>query len=163
MTKTVIYKNAYDFHFGTPKTKASIRKVALDGGTIKLLKEWKEHQQKQIKTKYVLSFNGIPTNKHTLRHIIRRHAKIAKVKEIAVHGLRHSHASLLIHMKEDPLILKERLGHSDVQITLGTYGHLYPNRDFELASRLSNVMERDFSKKDLTSNQGNQHLSIDNH
>ena len=39
------------------------------------------------------SYNGLPTNKHTVRHIIRRHAKLAGVHPIRIHGLRHSHAS----------------------------------------------------------------------
>ncbi|GIN96930.1 site-specific integrase [Siminovitchia terrae] len=160
VTKTLIYKNASQHETDKPKTKSSIRRVALDEGTVELLNEWKIRQQKQINTDWVFSYNGIPTNKHTISHILKRHAKLADVKRITPHGLRHSHASLLIHMKEDPLILKERLGHSDIQITLGIYGHLYPNRDFELASRLSNVVKRDFSKKDLTDNQGNQYLKL---
>lgn len=160
VTKTLIYKSASEYETSKPKTKSSIRKVALDEGTIKLLITWKTLQQQQIQTDWVFSYNGIPTNKYTINHILKRHAKLADVKRITPHGLRHSHASLLIHMKEDPLILKERLGHSDVQITLGTYGHLYPNRDFELATRLSNVLKRNPAKKDLTRNQGNQYLKF---
>ena len=30
-------------------------------------------------------------------------------------------------MGENPLLIKERLGHEKIQTTLGTYGHLYPN------------------------------------
>src|SRR5690606_15236880 len=157
VTKTLIYENAHSYHFGEPKTASSKRKIAIDQQTISLLKEWKERQEKEINTNFVLSYNGVPTNKYTINHILKRHAKLAGVQRITPHGLRHSHASLLIHMKEDPIILKERLGHSDIQITLGTYSHLYPNRDFELANRLNNVIEKNFSKKDLTSNQGNQH------
>ena len=37
-------------------------------------------------------------------------------------ALRHSHASLLISMGENPLLIKERLGHEKIQTTLGTYG-----------------------------------------
>ena len=34
-------------------------------------------------------------------------------------SLRHSHASLLISMGENPLLIKERLGHEKIQTTLG--------------------------------------------
>lgn len=42
------------------------------------------------------------------------------------HSLRHSHASLLISMGENPLLIKERLGHEKIQTTLGTYGAFVP-------------------------------------
>ena len=44
-------------------------------------------------------------------------------------------------MGENPLIIKERLGHEDIQTTLGTYGHLYPNSNFEVADKLKNVIQ----------------------
>lgn len=87
---------------------------------------------------------------------INRYSKAAKVHRIRIHGLRHSHASLLISMGENPLIVKERLGHEDIQTTLGTYGHLYPNSNFEVADHLM-VVNRKTSKdtkiKHYSSNQ----------
>ena len=81
------------------KTRASIRTIALDDDLIKLLKEWKEKQDSNGGSKYVLSYNGLPTNKHTLRHVIKRHSNLANVHHIKIHALRHSHASLLISLE----------------------------------------------------------------
>lgn len=53
----------------------------------------------------------------------------------------HSHASLLISMGENPLIIKDRLGHEDIETTLGTYGHLYPNSNFEVANKLKGILQ----------------------
>ena len=39
--------------------------------------------------------------------------------------IRHSHVAYLIYQGVEPLIIKERLGHKDIQMTLNTYGHLY--------------------------------------
>lgn len=39
---------------------------------------------------------------------------------------------VLISMEENPLLIKERLGHEKIQTALGTYGHLYPNSNLEL-------------------------------
>ena len=36
-----------------------------------------------------------------------------------------------------PLIIKERLGHRDIKITLNTYGHLYPNQQRQVADMLN--------------------------
>ena len=53
---------------------------------------------------------------------------MAGVKKIDVHSLRHSHCAYLIKQGIQPLIIKERLGHKDIKITLNTYGHLYPDK-----------------------------------
>lgn len=57
--------------------------------------------------------------------------KKAGVHRNRIHALRYSHASLLISMGENSLIIKERLGHEDIETTLGTDGHLYPNSNFQ--------------------------------
>ena len=59
------------------------------------------------------------------------------VKQIRVHDLRHSHVAYLINQGVQPLIIKERLGHRDIKITLNTYGHLYPNQQKKVADMLN--------------------------
>lgn len=138
--KTLYYKNLDNYSFVEPKTKASVRHIALDGDTLTLLREWKDAQQSVVQTNFVMSYNGIPTQKHTLANAITRFSKKAGVHRIRLHALRHSHASLLISMGENPLIIKDRLGHEDIETTLGTYGHLYPNSNFEVAHKLEGIM-----------------------
>lgn len=43
----------------------------------------------------------------------------------------------LIHQGVEPLLIKQRLGHKDIGITLNTYGHLYPNEQKKLAEMLN--------------------------
>src|SRR5699024_9387973 len=134
-------ENASNYRFTKPKTIASIRVIALDSDTLNLLRDWKVAQQKQCKTNFILSYNGIPTQKYTVSHSIKRFAKAANIHRIKIHGLRLSQASLLISMGENPLVIKDRLGHEDIQMILGTYGHLYPNSNFQVADRLSNIIQ----------------------
>ncbi len=47
--------------------------------------------------------------------------------KVTMHGLRHTHASLLIHRGVHPKVISERLGHSSIAITMDTYGHLFPD------------------------------------
>ncbi|WP_257151151.1 tyrosine-type recombinase/integrase [Bacillus toyonensis] len=82
----------------------------------------------------------MPTNKSATFHIIGQYSKLANVHKIKTHALRHSHASLLISLSENALVIRDRLGHEDIQITLGTYGHLYPNMNREVANKLKNVV-----------------------
>ncbi|MGO5029073.1 tyrosine-type recombinase/integrase [Candidatus Agathobaculum pullicola] len=140
VSKSMYYKNANEFYIKEPKTKAGNRVIALDDTTIQYLLEWQEVQRKNVPSKYVLSYNGLPTNKSTARHILERHSKLAGVHRIKIHALRHSHASLLISLGENALVVRDRLGHEDIETTLGTYGHLYPNTNREVADRLSGLL-----------------------
>ena len=110
--------------------------------TIRLLKDWKAVQTKNVPSKYVLSYNGLPTtNKSATYHVITQHSKLAGIHRIKAHALRHSHASLLISMGENALVVRDRLGHEDIQTTLGTYGHLCENANKEVARKLTNIID----------------------
>ncbi len=73
-----------------------------------------------------------------LKHYLQK--KFHILKKIRVHDLRYSHASLLIEMGCQPLLIADRLGHEKIQTTLNTYSHLYPNKQAEVAAQLENVM-----------------------
>ncbi|MEY8483156.1 tyrosine-type recombinase/integrase [Lachnospiraceae bacterium 48-21] len=157
INKNMYYKSMTEYKFIEPKTQASIRDIVIDTDTINELKEWKEVQQKVLTDcNFVLSYGGIPTSKHTLPRALEKLAELAGVHRIKIHALRHSHASLLISMGENPLIIKERLGHEKIQTTLGTYGHLYPNSNFDVAKKLTGMLTytpATHSIADYTSNQ----------
>ena len=71
-----------------------------------------------------------------LKEQLERCRQRTGVKVIRVHYIRHSHASLLINMGTDALLVQQRLGHEKVSTTLGTYAHLYPNRANNVADCL---------------------------
>lgn len=141
VTKTLYYKSMNEYTFVDPKTSASIRTVVIDKDTIRELKDWMEVQKKVLKDcNFGLSYSGIPTSKHTLPRALEKLAGLAGVHRIKIHALRHSHVALLISMGVNPLIVKDRLGHEKIQTTLGTYGHLYPNSNFEVAKMLGGII-----------------------
>ncbi len=49
----------------------------------------------------------------------------AEVKKIRIHDLRHSAASIAISAGATPNMVKEMLGHSDVQLTMRVYAHIF--------------------------------------
>jgi integrase len=57
---------------------------------------------------------------------------------LTLHELRHTNASLLLANGVPVKVVSERLGHSDVKVTLGIYQHLLPSMGGEAAK----VMER---------------------
>ena len=161
ITKTLYYKTMTDYKFVEPKTQASIRTIYIDADTLNELKAWKKVQQQVLPNcELVLSYNGTPTSKTTLPRALEKLAGLAGVHRIKIHALRHSHASLLISMGENPLLIKERLGHEKIQTTLGTYGHLYPNTNLEVANKLTGVLQYTPASQSVANYTSNQHTAV---
>ena len=87
-------------------------------------------------------------------------ALLAGVHRIKIHALRHSHASLLISIGENALLIKERLRHEKVQTTLGTYGHLYPNTNVEVANKLTGILDYTPATEIVADYTSNQHTAV---
>jgi integrase len=49
---------------------------------------------------------------------------------------------MLIAQGEHPKVIQSRLGHSSIQVTLDTYGHLFEGLDQAAAERLDEVFTR---------------------
>jgi integrase len=56
--------------------------------------------------------------------------------------MRHTHVSLLIEQGVQPKVISERLGHSNIGITMNLYGHLMPGMDEVAAERFEAVMNQ---------------------
>lgn len=74
-------------------------------------------------------------SKSYLHHEMDRGAKLAGVKRIRIHGLRHSHISLLIDMGFSAVAIADRVGHESIEITY-RYAHLFPSKQTEMAKKL---------------------------
>jgi len=143
------------------KTQVSIRTIYIDSDTLNELKAWQSVQQQVLPDcPLVLSYNGTPTSKTTLPRALEKLSNLAGVHRIKIHALRHSHASLLISMGENPLLIKERLGHEKIQTTLGTYGHLYPNTNLEVAKKLTGILQVQSATESIANYTSNQHTAI---
>lgn len=64
-----------------------------------------------------------------------------KLPQITFHGLRHTHATLLILDGENIKVLQKRLGHKDITTTLETYTHVMA----EMEQNTSNILENMFT------------------
>ena len=59
---------------------------------------------------------------------------------IRFHDLRHTSATLLLAAGVHPKVVQERLGQSQIGITLDTYSHVVPTMQLEAASKLDTAM-----------------------
>ena len=75
--------------------------------------------------------------KSYLHHEMDRGSRVAGVKRIRIHDLRHSHISLLIDMGFSAVAIADRVGHESIDITY-RYAHLFPSKQIEMATKLEN-------------------------
>src|SRR5260370_418881 len=73
----------------------------------------------------------------------------AGLRKIRLHDLRHTFGSLLIQSGASIVYVKEQMGHSSIQVTVDTYGHLIPGANISFVDRL------DVDEKDRESRQQN--------
>lgn len=117
----------------TPKTAGSLRTVALPAFLCN------DVQTYVSGLPACRSKRLFPVSKYYMTRHLKAGCAKAGVKEIRLHDLRHSHASLLIELGYSPLLIAERLGYDKIETTLQTYAHLYPNKQSELAACLETI------------------------
>lgn len=115
-----------------PKTEQSVRVIELPEFLTQEIKEYVDKLYKLPDDERIF-----PIVAEAVQHKLKRQAEKAGVKKIRVHDIRHSSVAYLINQGVQPLIIKERLGHKDIKITLNTYGHLYPNQQRQVADMLN--------------------------
>ncbi len=131
VSKTWDYKG--DGGFLPTKNQSSVRKIPLDWKTViqfaELLKNLPEDLPIFIKGKIYNS---------TVNDILARHCKNAGIPVISVHGLRHTHASILLFAGVSIASVARRLGHSNITTTQKTYLHIIQeleSRDIDIIMR----------------------------
>lgn len=134
-------------HIKKTKSKSSRRIVTLPNS---MMEELKTYRKQWVKNK--LKFADKWTEEehewvfcnNTGTHLYpssptNRWSKFLKEKNfryIRLHDLRHTSASLLIAQGVHAKIISERLGHSDISITMNTYGHAFKTADRAAADKL---------------------------
>lgn len=133
INKTYIYVNKKaEIH--PPKTKKSNRIIKIPSFIAREIEE------------YYKCIYDIPLNARIFQHSISwlgynidKYSKIADIKRIRVHDIRHSHASCLIDLGANPLLIADRLGHEDVTLTMNIYSHLFESHQQEIVEKLNNL------------------------
>ena len=117
-----------------PKTEGSERQIDIPVFLAEEIKDYIAHLYQPDPE--VRLFNKHP---QYVRSILKDRAEKAGVKQIRVHDLRHSHASMLINLGANPLLVAERLGHESPAITLKTYAHLFPSSQADIVKKIDKV------------------------
>lgn len=128
--------------FAAPKSKASRRTIPLPSF---LIDELGEHLlrtgRRADPTALVLQARGGgPLRKHWSRRFFTPAVKQAGLGGLTFHHLRHTYAGLLIAAGAHPMAIKERMGHSTIQVTFDVYGHVLPKLDEAVTAKLDGML-----------------------
>jgi integrase len=139
-------KGAPGMGWGTPKTAKGRRSVALDPGTVAVLRQ---HRARQLAERLaageayddgdlvVCQADGTPVHPKALSSMFERAVRLVGLPPIRLHDLRHTHATLALKAGVHPRVVQERLGHANVSITLDTYSHVDLDMQAAAAARVA--------------------------
>lgn len=131
ISKTWDYKGAGGFQ--PTKNQSSVRKIQIDWQTViqfsELLKNLPKDKPIFVNKKVYNS---------TVNDVLGRHCKKMNLPVISIHGLRHTHASLLLFAGVSIASVARRLGHASMTTTQKTYLHIIQeleNKDIDIVMR----------------------------
>jgi integrase len=135
--------------FGPVKSAAGNRLVALGGDGLDALRDqrarvdswrgfagerWVEHDL------IFPNFLGKPLDGRQVRVEFRAVCERAGLAPVRFHDLRHTSASLMLRARVPARVVSERLGHSDVGITLNVYSHVVEEMQSEAAAAIESAV-----------------------
>lgn len=112
--------------FGPTKNEQSIRKVKMDPATMLVFKDFFERTPDNLHRLVFFS----PTSKYkvlcntAVNKVLKKMLNKLNIDYISAHGLRHTHASILLYKRASIYYVSERLGHSDIETTNEYYAHI---------------------------------------
>lgn len=136
-----------------PKSANSKRIIHLSSSVVELMKSYRVlHKRERMKVLDMLverehefifcNIDGTPFYPTTPTTWWKRFTTRNKIRFIRFHDLRHTSATLLINQGVHPKIISERLGHSNIRITMDTYGHALKSADKEAANKLDKFFQK---------------------
>jgi integrase len=139
------------FYFDKPKTARSRRMIDIPEDLRRRLVDHRrtqnEHRLAMKGTwfNHDLIFPNEVGNPFAINNLTRRYLQpiIDKCdfgKHFTLYSLRHTCATILLMLGENPKTVADRLGHSSVVMTLDTYSHVLPHIQENATAKLDNVL-----------------------
>ena len=79
---------------------------------------------------------------HTLWRVVHTAQVAAGLPRFRPYDLRHTHASLRIDLDAHPKAISERMGQSEIGVTMDVYGHLFQDKQERLTNDPDALVER---------------------
>lgn len=143
INKTWGYTNKMPKGFGPTKNEQSVRVIKMDKKTMKAFKELfkvtKENPNDLVFYSKQSMYNVISNN--GMNKALKAILSELNMDEITVHGLRHTHISVLLYKKVSLSYVSERAGHKDTNTTNSTYRHVLKELREEDEKNTTDILE----------------------
>lgn len=139
--------------FKTPKTKDSKRTLSAPAELMQKL-EKEKMKQEELEKKDILDneYNLVCLNRQIepykgddLNRYFRKFCKENNFKQVRIHDLRHTNATLLLLSGTDMKTVSNRLGHTDIKITMNKYSHVLEEMDRKASDNLTDLLFKEKS------------------
>ena len=147
--RQAVVQAGYGTYIDTPKNHRP-RVIDLDPVTIKVLRQRRKAQiearlagdSSYLESDLVFTNDdGSLIHPDTFTQAFDRHVQAAGLRRITLHGLRHTHATLLLKAGVPVNVVSQRLGHSDPGFTLRQYAHVLPTMQAEAAAKITAMVD----------------------
>jgi integrase len=150
INQNIVFRKAGDWYLKKPKTKLSRRTLPLTDALIETLgvqrrlqlearlkagKLWADHQF------IFCNATGEPHSQFDLIYDCKKILKAAGLPaSFSPYVTRHTMATLLMAGGTNPKVVSERLGHSNITITLAAYTHVSPGMQAEVSEAMDRLL-----------------------
>lgn len=148
INKILMYEGSKGFSFTKPKTSKSRRVLHTPRELIVKLKKEKLRQNELILEGILVNELNLVCLNSDLKpwrpaSIHNQYIKCLKkhnMRKIRMHDLRHTNATIMLLGGTNIKVVSERLGHTDIKITMNRYSHVLEEMDTQASANLSNIM-----------------------
>ena len=143
VTKSYNYqkKGFVNHRFQPTKNESSIRTIALDLKTAWILRPIVENINHTMPIFPSIEGEGHPViYNSTINNRLKKYCQLAKIPIITLHGLRHTHASVLIANGISIQVVAKRLGHANSITTQNTYIHLLKSTEQKANEKITSIL-----------------------
>lgn len=140
-----------DVEVGRPKTSRSRRTIDIDPDTIEVLRD---HRRRQLQERLAIGpgwtnsglvftrEDGQPLHPDVASQRFVKLVEDTDVPRITLHGLRHTHGTLMLAAGVALHVVSRRLGHASEAFTAQVYAHVLPQQQAQAAARFAALLER---------------------
>ncbi|MEO8287123.1 MAG: tyrosine-type recombinase/integrase [Chloroflexota bacterium] len=136
------------FSLGTPKSAHGKRSIALPKSLVEAFRKLRVQQtERRLATKgyqdhgFVFANEiGEPLHPNSVSYRFKKLVAEAGVPPLRIHDLRHTSATLMLANNIHPKIVQERLGHSNISMTLDRYSHVTMDMQRNAADQLDDLI-----------------------
>jgi integrase len=138
----LVEAGARDGQIVATKTSAGKRQVRLSVEALRIIRE---QLLARVPNELGLVFptpgGSVWRKDNLMARVFRPAVRRAQLAPLRFHDLRHTYAALMVAAGAHPKLLQAQLGHTSINVTLNTYGHLFPDAFADVGPALDRLVE----------------------